>query len=198
MIDLMNKIFAIQLATNEVYSGSEWAKINRSKWRLAAMVEISEFLSEVAEEWCWWKPTKNNTEAAVKELVDSVAFMLSVLYVDHKMALNKGSFFTKSSMVQRGEVKKTFTQRFPHKNAGGYIVEYDSPIEYLDNCLGRVLYGNMMVERQIALVQFIECASQFLGLDEDDFLKAFEDKHQVYIKRVNSGYKETGIKPDGE
>lgn len=166
----------IQDEINEAFSGAQWRDIPLYKYKIAANSEYNEFMEEMAHEWKWWVPAKTG-EKIVEEFIDSIAFSLAIiLHVSNKESLSE---YLKTDFDSIDIVATAFN----YKGLESIMKAWSNFIDAKD-LRGMVLH----------LLVYVRLVSKHLNINDYDILEAFTAKHEKNLKRISSGYMETGIK----
>lgn len=164
------------------FTGEQWRQeVPRWKFEFAAANEFGEFLDEIQGQWCWWKPSNPIVQnKAIEEFIDVVAFDLSICLHDSSV------FMINNVLDDSTDIVKLSNWTYGSTRGDALYNTRSAHFALLASCNTRSL--------MIAFIALIINGSEFLGITPDELYFHFLEKHAKNIKRIESGYMETGIK----
>ena len=147
------------------------SKFNVTRWdeslvSIALQVEFAEMMNEIQTTWKNWKKVEDNKDAAKIEFIDCVHFMLSLLLIRYQNDPD-------------GRVVK-LPRLF--SRSGDFLTD-----------LGGTFKSFLMAESSFPLssnkfIEFVDIMTEYLDMDEQEFIRFFETKAQINAERAAGGY----------
>lgn len=147
------------------------SKFNVARWdeslvSIALHVEFAEMMNEIQTTWKNWKKVEDNKDAAKIEFIDCVHFMLSLLLIRYQ----------NDPDGQVVKLPRLFSR------SGDFLTD-----------LGGTFKSFLMAESSFPLssnkfIEFVDIMTEYLDMDEQEFIRFFETKAQINAERASGGY----------
>ena len=159
----VNRLMEDQRLLNDKFNVSRWDEPLVS---IALCVEFAEMMNEIQTTWKNWKKVEDDIPAAKIEFIDCVHFMLSLLLI-------------RSQEDQDGrlvQLPRILTR------SGDFLTD-----------LNRTFKTFLSAENSFPLseqkfVEFVDIITEYLDMDEQEFIRFFETKSKINAERAEGGY----------
>ena len=146
-------------------------KFNVARWdevlvSIALQVEFAEMMNEIPTTWKNWKKVEDNKDAAKIEFIDCVHFMLSLLII-------------RAQNDQDGQVVK-LPRLF--SRSGDFLTDLNGTFKSF------LTAGSSFPLSSNKFIEFVDIMTEYLGMDEQEFIRYFETKAQINAERAAGGY----------
>lgn len=159
----VNRLMEDQRLLNNKFNVPRWDEALVS---VALHVEFAEMMNEIQTSWKNWKKVEDDKDAAKIEFIDCVHFMLSLLII-------------RAEKDPDGRIVK-LPRLF--NRSGDFLID-----------LGKTFKSFLVSENSFPLsshnfIEFVDIITEYLDMDEQEFIRFFETKSKINAERAEGGY----------
>lgn len=205
----ISEMFRLQQQMNVTYSGENWSStIPREFIRAACDREWGELLAEIESFWRWWKPgfvhggLVDGEYTVADTYKQSIASMVDLDSEQYKNVMSEVAdvlAFNASYILRctKSCIDDILSSHWVHATLLTIDAEFSDVRPFEGMIRTNAQMSSSVHHASIrAYIAFVWMTCRMFGIDTNTLLVAFKDKHLINERRIDEGYRETGIKSE--